>query len=83
MLTTIEHLNAIAALEHSYQQESIYILCRSHLQFSSAECKYINRAYVEQNIKKLELAQNFAARGKFDSISQAFSSPGWLAVKDL
>ena len=40
-------------------------------------------APLKQNIKKLKLAQNFAARRKFDCISPALSNSTWLAVKDL
>ena len=46
-----------------YQQESIYLLCRSHLQFSSAECKNIFCTCVSQYVVKHD------ARGKKGELS--------------
>ena len=80
----LSSLCQISRVRHLFSKEVFYIMINSVVFSKLFYCSAVWAGTYKQNIYKLQLMQNFAARiltdtGKYDHITPALKALGWLA----
>ena len=83
----LSSLCQISRVRHLFSKEALYIMINSLVFSKLFYCSSVWAGTYKQNIYKLQLMQNFAARiltdtRKYDHITPALKSLGWLTIEE-
>ena len=85
--SSLSSLCQISRVRHLFSKEVLYIMINSVVCSKLCYCSAVWAVTYKQNIHKLKLMQNFAARiltdtGKYDHITPALKALGWLTIEE-
>ena len=85
--SSLSSLCQISTVRHLFSKEVLYIMINSVVFSKLFYCSAVWAGTYKQNIHKLQLMQNFAARiltdtGKYDHITPALKALGWLTIEE-
>ena len=85
--SSLSSLCQISRVRHLFSKEVLYIMINSVVFSKLFYCSAVWAGTYKQNIYKLQLMQNFAARiltdtGKYDHITTALKALGWLTIEE-